>query len=246
MIAFKDTYESRKKEIEEFIELMKFLEKKEFSKKDDISEFSSFFYQGEDRISLTYQSLINILKSNVSLMIYNIIEYTITNLMDSIYDEIRIHGLTYVDVNECIRALWRKNILKSTNDPNANFNTFLRKNEEIIDNIIDNVTLDIHSRSSLPAGNLDGISIRQTFESHGIMISTNSRNYRPDILNSIKTQRNNLAHGSVSFTDAVRMDAISDIESNEKFVISFLEELIETVIDYIDHEMYKVNSSKIV
>lgn len=63
-----------------------------------------------------------------SLMIYNLIEYTVTNLMDSIYDEIRINNLSYVAVNEYIRVIWRKTILKSTNDSNANYNTFLRKN----------------------------------------------------------------------------------------------------------------------
>lgn len=242
MIPFRDTYESRKKEIEEFIALMKFLEKKEYTKKDDTSEFSEFadfFHHGKDRINLTYQSLINVLKSNVSLMIYNLLEYTITNLMDSIYDEIRIHQLSYLDVNECIRTLWKKNILKSTNDPTANFNTFLKKNDEIINYILNHNTLDMHSRNSLPAGNLDGKSIKTTFELHGIKISTNSRNFRPDILESIKTQRNNLAHGSVSFTDAVRLDTIKDIEDNETFIVSFLEELIRAVEEYIASERYK-------
>ena len=132
MITFQDTYDSRKKEIENFLELMKFLEKKENEREDGKSKFSEFFYPETGGIHLTYQSLINILKSNVSLMIYNIIEYTVTNLIDSIYDEIRVNHLSYIDVNDSIRNLWRKTILRSVNDPNANFSTFLRKNEEII------------------------------------------------------------------------------------------------------------------
>ena len=78
MITFQDTYDSRKKEIENFLELMKFLEKKENEREDGKSKFSEFFYPETGGIHLTYQSLINILKSNVSLMIYNIIEYTVT------------------------------------------------------------------------------------------------------------------------------------------------------------------------
>ena len=61
-----------------------------------------------------------------------------TNLIDSIYDEIRVNHLSYIDVNESIRNLWRQTILKSVNDPNANFSTFLRKNEEIISKILNN------------------------------------------------------------------------------------------------------------
>ena len=92
MITFQDTYDSRKNEIENFLELMKFLEQKENEREDGKSKFSEFFYPENGGIHLTYQALINILKSNVSLMIYNIIEYTVTNLIDSIYDEIRIAG----------------------------------------------------------------------------------------------------------------------------------------------------------
>lgn len=240
MITFRDTYDSRKKEIEDFLELMEFLELKENDREDGVSQFSKFFHSETAGIHLTYQSLINILKSNVSLMIYNIIEYTVANLIDSIYDEIRLHGLSYVDVNESIKALWRKTILKATNDPNANFNTFLRKNEEIIAAILRNATLEMNSRNTLPGGNLDGISIRETFESHGIRVLTSSRNYRPDILEGIKENRNNLAHGSVSFVDAVRADSISDIRRNESFVVAFLEELIDTVTIYINEQKYKM------
>ena len=182
MITFQDTYDNRKKEIENFLELMAFLEKKENQREDGESEFDKFFYHQGEGISMTYQELINILKSNVSLMLYNIIEYTVSNLIDSIYDEIRRNHLSYVDVNVSIRALWRKTILKAANDPNANFNTFLKKNEEVIDAILQNSILELRSRNTMPAGNLDGVSIKEAFESHGVQVQTASRNYRPDIL----------------------------------------------------------------
>lgn len=241
MITFQDTYDSRKKEIEDFLELMEFLENKENNREDGESEFSKFFHPEGRGIHMTYQSLINILKSNISLMIYNIIEYTVSNLIESIYDEIRINRLSYVDVNTSIRSLWKKTILKAANDPNANFNTFLRKNEEIIDSILQNTVLELQSRNTLPAGNLDGVSIKETFESHGIQVRTSSQNYRPDILKNIKENRNNLAHGEVSFVDAVRSDGIVDIRKNETFVIAFLDELIETVSIYISEQKYKIS-----
>lgn len=239
MITFQDTYDSRKKEIENFLELMKFLEKKENEREDGKSKFSEFFYPETGGIHLTYQSLIIILKSNVSLMIYNIIEYTVTNLIDSIYDEIRVNHLSYIDVNDSIRNLWRKTILRSVNDPNANFSTFLRKNEEIISAILSNNELNMYAKNTLPGGNLDGTSIKETFESHGIQVRTSSRNYRPDILIGIKENRNNLAHGSVSFVEAMREDSIDDIRANESLVVGFLEELIETVSTYIEDQKYK-------
>ena len=56
MITFQDTYDSRKKEIENFLELMKFLEKKENEREDGKSKFSEFFYPETGGIHLTYQS----------------------------------------------------------------------------------------------------------------------------------------------------------------------------------------------
>ncbi|MCI8881638.1 MAG: hypothetical protein HFH43_01080 [Lachnospiraceae bacterium] len=240
MITFQDTYDNRKKEIENFLELMTFLEKKENQREDGESEFDKFFYHQGEGISMTYQELINILKSNVSLMLYNIIEYTVSNLIDSIYDEIRRNHLSYVDVNVSIRTLWRKTILKAANDPNANFNTFLKKNEEVIDAILQNSILELRSRNTMPAGNLDGVSIKEAFESHGVQVQTASRNYRPDILNNIKENRNNLAHGAVSFVDAVRFESIADIRRNKNVVVSFLEELIDVVSVYFEEEKYKM------
>ncbi|OUQ31335.1 MAE_28990/MAE_18760 family HEPN-like nuclease [Massilimicrobiota timonensis] len=241
MITFIETYNSRKKEIEEFLELMEFLELKENNRENGVSEFSGFFYNQESGINLTYQSLINILKSNVSLMIYNIIEYTVSNLIDSIYDEIRMNHLSYEDVNDAIKTLWRKMILKSASDPNANFTTFLKRNEEIITAILDHKVLDMCSRKTLTGGNFDGISIREAFEIHGINIRIDSQNYRPDILGRIKKNRNNLAHGSVSFVEAVREDSILDIKRNEIIVVAFLDELIETVSTYIEEQKYKLS-----
>ena len=148
--------------------------------------------------------------------------------------------MSYVDVNVSIRTLWRKTILKAANDPNANFNTFLKKNEEVIDAILQNSILELRSRNTMPAGNLDGVSIKEAFESHGVQVQTASRNYRPDILNNIKENRNNLAHGAVSFVDAVRFESIADIRRNKNVVVSFLEELIDVVSVYFEEEKYKM------
>lgn len=152
-----------------------------------------------------------------------------------------INHLSYIDVNDSIRSLWRKTILKSVNDPNANFSTFLKKNEEIISAILSNNELNMYAKNTLPGGNLDGNSIKETFESHGIRVRTNSRNYRPDILIGIKENRNNLAHGSVSFVEAMREDSIDDIKTSEILVVGFLEELIETVSTYIEEQKYKTS-----
>lgn len=240
MIALREIYNSRKEEIDNFIEVIKFLQNKEQDKDDDgRSKFDKFFH-GQNGINLSYQAMTNILKSNVALMMYNLIEFTVANLMECIYDRIKLNNLSYLDVNSLIKKLWTKTILKAVNDPNANFNTFIKKNEEIINKIIGNTVIELRARDTLPAGNLDGITIKETFEKHGVSVNTSSSNYRPDILDSIKEKRNNLAHGTVSFVEALRDVGILDIEKNEKFIANFLEEIINNVSQYLANESYKV------
>ena len=241
MISFEDVYISRKKEIENYVQMMRFIEKKELEKNDEgDTAFDIFFCPKTGGIDLTYQELINIFKSNLSLMSYNIIEYTVANLIDSIYDEIRIQNLSYVDVNESIKKLWKKTILKAVNDPNANFNTFIKKNDEIIDYIIEKKPLFLTSRDSLSVGNLDAEKIKETFDNHGVQLPSSSGNFRPDIFKSVKQKRNDLAHGTVSFVEAVQNDSIHDLEDNVKIIIGFLDELIETVKIYLNESKYKV------
>lgn len=233
MQVFYVMYNERKEEIEGFFKLMSFLEEKEMKKDSSgLSEFDHFFNENNTD-EFNYQSLINIFKSNVSLMIYNIIEFTVSNLIEGIYDEIKKQHLSYNDVSASIKTLWRKTILKEASDPNASFNTFLRKNEEIIDAIISNSTIEMTARKTISGGNLDAEIIKDTFEAHGIKIVTSSPNYRPDIFRSIKDKRNNLAHGSVSFIEAVREESIQDIKRDKEIVILFLDELIAMMEEYI-------------
>ena len=44
---------------------------------------------------------------------------------------------------------------------------------------------------------------------------------------------------TVSFVEALREDAIDDIEKNEKIVVGFLDELIELVVIYIEEQKYR-------
>lgn len=235
-----EVYDSRKQEINNFIQLMKFLEKKQCEKNDDgNTSLEIFFHFSTDDMNFSYQDVINIFKSNFSLMLYNIIEYTVKSLLDTIYDEIKQNELSYTDVNHSIKKVWRKIILKSVNDPNSSFNTFVKKNDQIIDHILEKNTLELNSRESLPAGNLDGETIRDAFKDHGIKINNNSIFYRPDIFKNIKDKRNNLAHGTVSFIDALKDYTISDIENNTKIVLGFLDELNNHLITYLNNKEYR-------
>ena len=235
MNDFINSYNDRKNEIDRFIEFLRFLENKQKEiNNSGISNFEKFFNH-----NVSYTDTINILKSNIMLMIYNIIEFSIFNLIENIYDHIKSQNLNYTDLKDSLIKLWAVSVLKSVDDPNANFYTLQKKTEEIIQAIILSKKFDITAKKVFPAGNLDGSSIKKVFESHEINLPMS--NYRPNLLDTVKTIRNNLAHGSISFSEAVRDKTIEDILEDWSKIKSFMKDIIDVIQEYINNQKYKRN-----
>ena len=232
MSDFINTYNNRKHEIQNFIIFMEYIENTEVNESD--SKLHGFIHSPDN--NLTYQSLINTLKSNFSLMLYNILEYTVSGLHDELYTEISINNLSYIDVSERIQTIWHKVKLNDANKNSAGFDTLLAKSKYILDSVINKNTITLSSRDTITGGNLDDKALIKIFDSHGIAFTKNY--FRSDILGNIKTTRNDLAHGSVSFADALESSSISDLKEKSKIMINFLDDLIQSVKLYTDDKKY--------
>ncbi len=55
----------------------------------------------------------------------------------------------------------------------------------------------------------------------------------------MKSHRNELAHGDVSFQEIGKDYALSDIEDYKKEVIAYLEKIILNIEEYIQNKEYK-------
>ena len=233
MSDFTNTYNNRKFEIQNFITFMEYIESSEVS--ENKGEFYNFIHSTDN--NLTYQSLINTLKSNFSLMLYNILEYTVSGLLEELYTEISRNNLSYTDVNEKIQTIWHKVKLNDANKNSAGFDTLLTKSKRILDSVINQEIIALNPRDTITGGNLDDKALIKIFDSHGITFT--KTNFRSDILGNIKTNRNNLAHGSVSFADALENSSISDLKSKSIILLKFLDELIISVREYTINKKYK-------
>lgn len=242
MIILRDTFKSRNEEIDLFLALMTFLEKQENDRlPEGISSFARFFDQSSVA-KLEFQPIANIMKSNVALMIYNLLEFTVSSLVQLIYEAIENNKLDFTAINDCLQNLWLKTSLKAMQYPNAKFNTFIKKNEEMIKFVLAKETINLQVRHSLSAGNLDGPIIQTILNEHGIALEDqNLKNAVFGILESIKKQRNALAHGSLSFVEALRSHTISDLRKDKEDVVFFLNYLIEIVEEYLAGNKYRAS-----
>ena len=66
----------------------------------------------------------SVIRSNVKLMIYNIIEYSVTNLMQAIYDRVKDEGCGYAEVSEKLQSIWHHTqMYNGLSDPKASNST---------------------------------------------------------------------------------------------------------------------------
>ena len=202
-------YKTRVGEIETYF---KFLSATSTCKEDD-----KLFEGNHDQVIKT-------LKANSYLLLYNLIESTVRNAIEAIYDEFQVNGIRYDNCSTEVQKTILTNLRK-------------RNIDKIHPNLTDlslNIVFETFEKSELFSGNVDARKIRETAQNFGFNV--------PDVngehLLSIKTNRNFLAHGDKSFADVGRDCTIEDLLEMKDTVANFLYELLELIEEYLKNKKY--------
>lgn len=192
----------------------------------------------------------SVIRSNVKLMIYNIIEYSVTNLMQAIYDRIEDEGCGYAEVSEKLQSIWHQTQMHNRlSSPTASNDTAERISKSLLDYAVANNALQISARNTISGGNLDADIILKLFDGHGISVHDDVANCRTnefkEEFKDIKEQRNSLAHGSVSFTEANNQVTTSELAELINNVDSFLMQLRKDVLIYLQASAYRRNATEL-
>lgn len=174
-----------------------------------------------------------ILKANVYLLLYNLVEATVRNTFKAIYSHIQMKKISFEDI--CIE--FRVEILNNLKKylTNNDIKTFNGKISDISKDII-YMTFD---EKKCFNGNVDIKSIREQFKKIGFKIDTNHSTENGEDLLSIKSQRNSLAHGEISFNECGKDLITSDLDNLFKRTKEYLNSFIQSSEDYITTEGYK-------
>lgn len=243
---FQETYMSRFTEINK---VLKFLISLDSIRAYDDDGLCNQFYAelfvnsstvGEEHTQEDIRQVIsNSSKANVYLMIYNLIEFTVSNLLQAIYDRVEGESCSYLEVNKDLKEIWHHCKIRSAiNDFSANGKTMERISWNIVDDVIKRNIIQLDPRKTMQGGNLDGETIKHTMEKHGIHITNLREVYRPDKLKEIREKRNGLAHGLISFSEAGSQVTVSDLEDLANSVKKFLDQLMQDVALYIRDRKY--------
>lgn len=221
MDTFIEEYDKRKNEINSYLELLSSLGK-DNSKIVDVDEIE---YSVEP---MAYK----VCKASSYLIIYNLVEATVTAGVVSIYDRISDEQLTFSDVMENLRKVWWQSKSESLSSCSKN---------QLIENVYgyyceadSSDSLDFNGYISGVSGNLDAATIREVCHRYGIETVDDGRD-----LGNIKKKRNWLAHGNKSFSDIGMDSTPSDLFAVRDRVYLFLDEFVANINLYLQDVKYK-------
>jgi hypothetical protein len=190
MLSAQVEFERREQEIDEYITYLQILE-------------------GEAGFSVP---LINTMKSSALLMIYNMVESTMTNLLQDVFDHMQAARIDFSLLNDSMKKVVLSYAKK-------------RNPEKLVEKMGSNsMSLVIASfdRGDLFSGNIDCKKIVDTLNELGIQPR---QRYREPAFLTVKTERNHLAHGHKSFSDCGRGYSMSDLRQFHDRVKTVLEKV---------------------
>lgn len=203
MFTARAEFDRRVSEIEEYIDYLERLEK-------------------QGGISVT---LMNTMKSSALLMMYNLVESTMTNAMQDIFDHIRTTNTNFDSLTDKMKEV----VLNMTKK---------KKAADVVKRMSDDaMTLAVacFERVGLFSGNIDSRKISETVKDLGLKPK---RIYSEAALLAIKDERNNLSHGTKSFSDCGKDYAAAELRFNYEKVKTLLSKVILDFESYLQNKEY--------
>lgn len=220
-ILFED-FNERAKEVGQYFIFLKSLEQ----------ATTKLSMEGKDckaKVKAIDSELLKTLKANSFLLLYNLVEATMRNAIEIIFDELKSTGVSYNQIRPELKKIVIKNLKKQNPD---------RLFESITEISVDIISAGFN-RDKLFSGNFDGEKIRKTARDYGFSHSTNfiKTGDGSDLL-TVKTNRNDLAHGFKSFTEVGRDKTADELLEIKKKVVKYLKQILKNIAAYIANKDY--------
>jgi len=229
MDLVRENFNDRKNEIDLYFEFIDFLDNIE---KTENMEKSRYILYNKD--------VEKIIRANSLLMLYNLVESTLVTGMEEVYSALKEKKITYSQVRSEIREIWFNYRFSNAYDRKAHYDTYKKTAEKIITSIMLNEPLILDRKATGISGNLDATSIRDVCKKHGIQFHTPVNCHGGEKLTQVKDQRNQLAHGTLSFVECGRDFTVEDLHVIKEEVENFLSGFIDSIESYYDNEEYLI------
>lgn len=225
MIEIKETYDRNVAELDEYCCFL-----------DDLLIREAKILLSDDSCRRLGITLSSTLKSSFFLMQYNLVESTISNVLDFVHNSVIDEKVSYNNLSENFQNIWLEYFLlgktPGTNSIKATKNLIENINKEEL------FTISFSEYSSVKtvfSGNLDSRKIREISSKYGFDIKKSNLGSK---LLVVKHKRNKLAHGEIAFSQGGKDIVNSDILKIKKDSIEFLYLFIEAAQKFVVNKLY--------
>ncbi|MBD1880709.1 MAE_28990/MAE_18760 family HEPN-like nuclease [Coleofasciculus sp. FACHB-T130] len=215
-------FNERSREVSKYFIFLKSLEQK-------TTKLSMESKGGSLKIREIDPELIKTLKASGFLLLYNLVEATMRNAIEAIFDELRGKEVSYDQIRPELKKIVLKNLKKR--DPGKIFSS-------ISDIALDIITAGF-DKQDIFSGNIDGKKIRETATEYGFSHLTDyAKTADGSDLLTIKSNRNDLAHGIKSFAEVGRDKTADELLEIQKKVVRYLKQILQNIEQYLSNQEY--------
>jgi hypothetical protein len=196
----------------------------EFERRDgEVQEYIQHLLLLEETVGLSV-SLVNTMKSSALLMIYNLVESTMTNILQDVFDHLQAGSVSFERLNSAMKRVVLTYVKR-------------RNPSSLVERMGEDMGLvtACFERSDLFSGNLDSKVIRDTLKEIGV---PTRHSYREPALLTVKNERNELAHGIKSFGDCGRNYTARELKKYHDKTKAILERVITDFESFLRNQAY--------
>lgn len=223
-------FEDRLQEIEAYLDLLDTIE----------TQIQDGVPRLDDSVTISVQQQ-KILYSSVYLQLYNLIEATVTRCIDAITKAIIDNGYKPSDLSNEIRKEWVRFAARTHIE--LNFENRLDAALLLCEHLIQTLPIDDFKIAKGQGGSWDDLAIQDVCKRLGLSLDIDKsieseikKHFKNDqgSLAYIKTLRNDLAHGSLSFVECGENVTASELKELKDRTTSYLREIVKLFQKYVN------------
>ncbi len=208
-------FQERKEEVKKFLDFLELLVNRR-----------PVFKVNDEEISIEI-SLTHILKAQGYLILYNLVESTIANTVSSVHYDLCQKNISFEQLSNNLQKKLLQQLCKEGFSSIVPIDSTSSLSNEIIKNS--------YNKKVLFSGNIDRLFITKLSHSYGFEIANTNHEItgHGNFMTQVKQQRNNLAHGNISFTECGRDTSTDELLKAFEQIPNFLEIFMNNVEDML-------------
>ncbi|SFN93098.1 hypothetical protein SAMN05428949_3889 [Chitinophaga sp. YR627] len=222
MTTIFNDFESRVKEVELYFGLLESITEKNATLKKP----------GSNRTKRIDADLIKVLKANCFLLLYNLMESSISQSLQHLNDRITDEKKKYGEVKREIKQIWLQH----------KYRNFKEKSSKTIFDILTSIEEEVINLSGFKgvpiSGSLDARKIREIAVFFGFSEKVHHTAGDGTKLYQVRANRNHLAHGEKSFSECGRTYTYPELRIIKNQVIRFMRQILKNIQLYLDGGLF--------